>query len=134
MYLVNPVELDSPLVLSEILDKALTRLANTQARVSAAEVARQMSMYEPDITRLRRLWRNPDGQLPVAKVHLRLLIRYLCHRYPSMVVRRRRDGSYCVRFTLRKGSIPVRADVDLPPFARTRPPRPGTTRWYLKEF
>lgn len=134
MHLVNPVELDSPLALSEILDKALTRLANTPAKVSAAQVARQMSMYEPDITRLRRLWRNPEEQVPVSMVYLRLLVRYLCDRYPSMVVRRRRDGSFCVRFTIRKGSIPVRADVEVPPVTRVRPPRPGTTRWYLKEF
>jgi hypothetical protein len=132
MHAISPDELADPLVLSRIMDRALFRLANSRLRITAAQVARALSLHEPDLARLRNLWRKPETASRLHLPHLYMVVRYLFHRHPTLKAWQRCDGSVEVRLLLRNGKRSITSEglPDLP-VVRQKMPRPGSTKWFM---
>jgi hypothetical protein len=120
-------------VASRLLDQTLCVLSKSDLRASAASIARDVGLLPCHISRMRSVWKKPVLRTMVPLHRIQAVLHYLCQRYPTLVIRPNEDGAYTIRLYKRYEGLKANQLREPGVHIKKRPPRPGTTRWYMSQ-
>lgn len=118
---------------SRLLDQTLRVLSKSALRIAAASVARETGLLPCHISRMRGVWKKPALHGRASLNQMLAVLQYLCQRYPTLVIRPSNSGHYTIRLYKRYEGHKANQLREPNIYIKRRPPRPGTTRWYLSQ-